>query len=699
MAPRLRSHIVANAHIFRGERWYILSDSTSGRHIRFNATAYEFIGRLDGERSVDEIHQEISTQLGDDAPDHQEIVTLLTRLYISGVLHSSVAPDVEELFKRYQVAKRMDRMRRWINPLALRFPLLDPDQILNRYAPFVRPLFSATGVSVWLGVVLLGLLTLFMNFSELGESVGRNIISPGNLVILFLLFPVMKALHEFAHAFAVKIWGGEVHEMGITLLVLMPVPYVDASAAWSFQEKYKRVLVGAAGMIVELFIAALALIVWAIIEPGAMRDAALSAFFIGSLSTLFFNGNPLLRFDGYYILQDLIEIPNLYTRSSRYILYQFKTRVLGVADESPVTAKGEEFWFAGYGILAWIYRMAIMLTIATFLASKYLLAGVLLATWSIVLMIVLPLYRGIRYLLTSPELQSNRAKTLSTLALGCAAAVLITVAIPFRLHTVAHGVVWVPDQAHLYAGTAGFVNAVNAEPGDFVRSGSELITLHSPEIDARNDVLQAQLRELEARQESQRFDDPVQADQTREEIAAVTADIEALTADREGLKIVGNVPGNFVVDEERKLLGSYVNKGDALGYIVNPDQLIVRLVVPQSTIGLVREKIDHIQVRLAERPQQAIAAELLRQTPSGSTLLPNRALGAAGGGLIPVEADDKSGRTANNPVFQIDLKLAREPDVAGIGTRAFVRFNHGRESLARRWLRSARQLLLGKLSL
>lgn len=668
--------------------------------MRFNEHAYEFIGRLDGEKTVAEIHQEASAALGDNAPSQQSIINLLTQLYSSGVLHSSMPPDVEELFKRYQSERRSNRFRRWLNPLSLRFPLFDPDNFLNRYAPIIRPLFSTAGLVLWGVTIAIALLTLFVSFSDITAAVSEQIIRPQNLLIMLVLFPLMKALHEFGHAFAVKVWGGEVHEMGITLLVLMPIPYVDASAAWAFQEKYKRVLVGAAGLIVELFIAAVALIIWAIVEPGLLRDTALAAFFIGGVSSVFFNANPLLRFDGYYILQDLIEIPNLYSRSSRYSLYQIKTRILGHQDAvSPVTAEGEHWWFIGYGVLAWLYRMVIMVVISIFLASKYFAAGVVLALWSFILMIVLPLYRGIKYLASNPELEGIRKPAIRNVAVGTAVVLAVISLLPFSLHSNAQGIVWVPEQAHLFAESDGFVTKVHAQTGDEIKAGTLLVELRNPNLQARANVLQARYRELKARYASERFEQPVKADQTQEEMLAVQADLDSIDNDINKLQIHANVSGQFVVDEQRKLLGSFIKKGEAIGYIVSPDQLIVRLVVPQQTIGLVQRKMRDVHVRLVEQPGRTLNAELLRQTPSGSVALPSRALGASGGGEIAVDASDRTGTTAAEPVFQIDLKLLDAFSVAGLGSRALVRFNHGRESLAQRWLRGIRQLLLSRLSI
>ncbi len=697
LKPQLHKHISAHPHIFRGSRWYILSDAVRGKHLRFNDVAYEFIGRLDGDRTVDEVYQQVQSKLGEDSPSQKELIATLVQLFSIGALKSGIPTDVEQLFARHQAEKSNDRTRRLLNPLAIRFPLFDPDRFLNRTIPFVRKAFTATGIFIWSAVVLFATLLLLVGFQDLVAATRSNILQPGNLILMVVLFPVMKAFHEFAHAFAVKTWGGEVHEMGITLLVLMPVPYVDASAAWAFREKYKRIMVSSAGMIAEIFIAAIALIIWTLVEPGLVKTAALSAFLIGTVSTVLFNANPLLRFDGYYILQDLIEIPNLYSRSSKYLMYLFKSRALGLAAASPVTEESEKPWLAGYGVLAWLYRLFITFVIAIFLASKYFILGVALALWSLTLLFILPLYRGLRFLITDESLKGTRMKPTRRLAGIAAIIVIMITVIPFSIYTRAEGIVWVPDQAQIYSEINGFVIEVSATPGDEIAGGTGVLSLYNPDIDAREKLLKARHKELSIRHKAEEFADPVNAIQTMEEIKTVEADWQQLQSERESQILTTKAEGILVLPGDQRIIGSYIKKGEAVGYVINPKELIVRVVVPQTSVGLFAKGIKEVSVRLAEQPRQVIQAEILRQTPAGSLSLPSRALGAAGGGEIAVDTGDSDGTTAVNKVFQLDLALPENTVASGLGTRAYVRVNHGREALGLQWLRSARQLLLNKL--
>jgi hypothetical protein len=222
-----------------------------------------------------------------------------------------VPPDSMEVFRRHQKHERMLVEARLWTPLALRFPLAGPGPVPERTLPWVQPLFGWFGILLWLIVVGDRRGTGGVHWTDLTEDIADRVLDPGEPRLLWFVYPVVKALHELGHAYVTRKWGGEVHEIGIMLLVLSPVPYVDASASWGFKDKRKRMVVGAAGIAVELFLGSLALFVWLVVEPGAVRAVAYNVMLISGVSTLLFNGNPLLRFDGYYVLADAIEMPNL----------------------------------------------------------------------------------------------------------------------------------------------------------------------------------------------------------------------------------------------------------------------------------------------------------------------------------------------------------------------------------------------------
>jgi putative peptide zinc metalloprotease protein len=245
LRPRLRSHARIHRHHYRGALWYVLEDRISRRMHRFNPAAHYVIGLLNGERTVQEIWDRAADRFGDDAPSQDEVIRLLGQLHAAEVLQSEAMPDIAELARRAKRGNKKTWQQNLLSPLSIRVPLFDPDRALERWLPWYRPWFGWLGALIWCAVVLTGVVTAAAHWSELSEDVTSRVLAPENLLVLWFTFPLVKLLHEFGHACAVKAWGGEVHEMGIMFLVLMPVPYVDASAASAFRETHRRVAVGA----------------------------------------------------------------------------------------------------------------------------------------------------------------------------------------------------------------------------------------------------------------------------------------------------------------------------------------------------------------------------------------------------------------------------------------------------------------------
>ncbi|MCB1761077.1 MAG: peptidase M50 [Gammaproteobacteria bacterium] len=701
LKPRLRSHIRIDPQCYRGQRWYVLRDSSNGRYMRFNASAYGFIGRLDGRLTVAEIHTALQQHSEDEEPlSREELSLLLAQLSTIGALVGDLPTDTKALFQRYQRERRNRMQNSFLNPLSLRFPLLDPDALLERLLPWVRPLFTRSGALIWLLVVGFAGLLALTNFQALTTEMDKDILRPANLVAMALLFILIKTLHEFSHAFAVKIWGGEVHEMGITLLVMAPVPYVDASAAWSFRAKQKRILVSAIGILSELFLAALALFVWLSVEPGLARDLAYNAMLIATVSTLLFNANPLLKFDGYHVLQDLVEIPNLYSRASRYYLYLIQRYLLGLDDlSSPANAPGERGWFLLYGLAAFCYRLTILVVIVLFLIEQYLVIGVALACWAVMMQLLLPLWRSLRFLAAAPTMAGRRLRGSGALTLGVSVLAAVLLYLPVALTTHAEGVVWMREQGSLFAGADGFVEELLAEPGQWVEQGQAVVRLREPELQSRIRVLQAKRRELEIQRAAQRISDRIASDIVEEELKRTESELQHLQRQSQALTIHATTSGRLVLPDAEGVLGRYMHQGELFGYLIDPSAVVVRAVVPQKDIGLLRNRVERVEIRLAERLHETLPSTLLRETPAGDTRLPSRALGATGGGDIAIRQSDGDGITAAEAVFHVDLALPSNGAINSVGQRAYVRFEHGSESLAAQWLRSGRQLLLSRLGL
>ncbi len=689
----LAGHMRLFPQTYRGERWYVLADEARGRFMRFDSRAYAAIGRFNGRIALIDVLDLV--QRSDPAFSDQELASVVLQLANFNALRDALPDDVRALTDNGGSALR----KNLINPLALRFRLLDPDQFLDVAMPWVQPLFSRPAALFWLFSLLVAAFMGVTQFNTLSTAINASLLAPSNLVLGLIVFAVMKVFHEFAHAFAVKRWGGEVHEMGISLLVLMPIPYVDASASWAFRNKYRRALVGAVGIIVELWIAAIALIIFFAVEPGMVRSVALSAFLVGGLSTLFINGNPLLRFDGYYVLQDVAELPNLSSRASRYLLYLLQRYLLGMESaHSPVTATGERKWLLGYGIGAAIYRLFILVGIGLFLASKYLAVGVVLITWVVGLQIVLPLGRAIWFVLREKELSGRRPLAIARAAALPVFVIALLAYCPVQNTTITQGIVWLPDQAQLYARSEGIIDDILVTEGQVVTAGTPILKLINADLAPQKTVLEARLNELDVRHHTAQFAHRAAADVTKEERKSIAAQLQLVNEKIAALTIKSERAGAVALSYNRTNIGNYINQGDLVAYTIEPSDYIVRSVVPQRDIGRVRSGVTNIEVRLAEKLDHTLTATIVRETPSGHTQLPSRALARAGGGVIDTDPGDRTSLKSATQVFNIDLALPHQTVTQGLGGRAHVRYTHTPSPLLSQWHDRLRQLLLRHLA-
>jgi putative peptide zinc metalloprotease protein len=697
LKPRLRSHARIHRHDYRDAVWYVLEDTSSGRCHRFSVAAHYLIGLMDGARTVQQIWDAAVARLGDDAPTQDETIRLLGQMHAADVLLCDLPPDSREIFERREKQAQKQLVQRLAQPLAVRIPLFDPDRFLTRAMPLVRPLFSWLGLLLWLGVVAAGAVLAASHWSALTHNITDRVLSAQNLVLLWLAYPLVKSVHELGHGFAAKHWGGEVHEIGIMLLVLMPVPYVEASSASAFREKHKRIVVGAIGIMVELFLAALAMILWVNVEPGTARALAFNVMLIGGVSTLLFNGNPLLRFDGYYVLSDLIEVPNLATRSNQYLSYLVQRRVFDVRDAEPPSAgPGERGWLLFYGVASFVYRMFIMFVIILFIAAQFFVIGVLLAIWAVAIQLLWPLLKNIGFLLNSPRLNRRRARAVLTsgglvLLLG-----LFLVLVPVPSWTRAEGVVWLPEQSRVRAQADGVVLRLLAVPDSRVGPGDALVEMDDPALRHQVRLLEARQRELEARLTEAQITDRAGVQVVREGIAVVAADLARARERLAALTVQSGAAGRFVVPGAADLPGRYLRRGELIGYVTGSGRADVRAVVPQNDIGLVRSRTEAVSLRLADWHAEALPSRILRQVPAATERLPAAALGSAGGGAVPLDPSDGSGLKALEPVFVVDLALPPTPAADYPGRRVEVRFDHGAEPLAVQWYRSLRQLFLSR---
>ena len=691
----LRPGVNVQRQNYRGERWIVLENPFSNQFFRLRPAAYEFVARLQPHRTVQEVWQECLDRFPDEAPGQEAVIQLLAQLYFANLLQYNLAADSAQLFERYQKRRQREIRARFLNLMFMRFPLLDPDAFLVRTLPVVGKFISALGALIWLAVVGLALKVVADNFNILRDQ-SQAVLDPNNLVLLYAGLVLIKTLHEFGHAYFCRKFGGEVHTMGIMLMIFTPVPYMDATSSWGFRSKWKRILVGAAGMIVEVFVAALATFVWAKTSPGALHNLAYNMMFVASVSTIVFNLNPLLRFDGYYILSDLLEIPNLHQRAGQQLRYYAERRLFGLKKlEPPTKSAREAFWLTTFGITSGIYRVFVFGAILLFVADRLLLLGILMAAICAISWVVVPLGKLIRYLATSPRLDRNRYRASGIVVGFVVVLILLLQVIPFPSHFRAPGVLQAQARTEVINETAGYLEKVLAPPGSRVTSGQPLLQLSSRELELDLANIQAQFEETQARLRYALQQDIASLKPLRSRLEAITNRRTKLQMDGSNLVITARHEGVWIAPRIDDSIGRWLTRGTALGLVINPISFKFKAAVPQDDAdALFARPVSSGEIRLRGQAGQVLPAEKLKIIPAEQRVLPSAALGWMGGGEIPVAPDDPNGRRTAEPFFEVHADVGVSGSVTLFDGRAGkIRFDLPAEPLLPRWIRRLRQLL------
>lgn len=695
LAPRLRQQLRIHPQRYRGELWFVIEDRVNGRYHRFERRAWRIIKLLDGSLTLEQLWQRLAADGGPDSPTQEDVLALLGQLHALDLLASGSLPDLAEAARRQRTQDRMRWWQRYLNPLALRIRLVDPDRFLRRAVAALKPVLNGFGAALWLAWVIPAFVLASSHWAELTSNFSERMLAIGNLALLWLIFPLVKALHEIGHGITCRMRGGEVHEMGVMMLIFLPVPYVDASSAWTFGAKWDRVLVGAAGMLVELAIAAGAFYLWLWLQPGTARAIAFDTAVLASVTTVIFNANPLLRYDGYYIASDLLEIPNLGQRAARYWGYLVERWILRHREPaSPVMARGEALWFSLYAPLSFLYRLLVLSSIGLFISTKYFVFGVLIALWSIGAALGVPLYRGLKGL--QQVLADERTAVGGKLALlGALAAVgALLFVVPLPHDTQVEGVVWLPDSGVLRAQGSGFVQRVLLRSGAPVPSGADVMRLADPALAAHLAEQSARVEAARARYDAATVKDPALGQQFESQLESEQAQLQALEVRAARLEVRAAATGRLWIEDAEDLPGRFVKQGEVVGYVIPPSAPRVRVIVSQADADLIREHTRAIHVKLPFDPGPTWTARIVREVPGASDELPSAALGREGGGAVATDPRDASGRKALTTHFEYELALPRSFPYHFIGSRASVRFEHPPEPIAYRMLRGVRRLFL-----
>ena len=707
LKPRLRPHVQITRQHYRGRRWHVVQDPSSNQFYRLTPIGHEFVGLLDGRRTVEESWTIVLEKHGDDAPTQQEAIQLIAQLYGANLLSVDATPEVEQLLRRGRERRKKKAMTQALGIMSFRIKLFNPDALVAWVEPIVRPVLNRFGFIAWLAFLLFVGFRLAPEADRLGGQF-EGALSPGNWGWMIVVFVVTKAIHEMGHAVILKRFGGQVPEFGIMLLVLFPAPYVDATSAWALENKWKRISVGAGGMLFELFTAGVAALVWLSVPGDSLTSQiAYNAMLIASISTVLFNANPLMRFDGYYILSDLLEIPNLMSRSQDLLKHLFKRYPFGLKDSDPPTTNRTEWWILlVYGIGALAYRVFLFLSITLYVMGKLFAIGLLLAIWTAVMWFVVPIGKFVNWLAGSPQLADKRVRTISATLAMVAGAVVVIGAIPVDDNRRASGVVESIRDTGVFAGTDGFVKTAHVRAGDRVLAGEPIVTLEAPRLDAEIDSARADLARRESVLRQVMQEQPAAEDIHVRRVEVARAQLDRLL-DRQG-RLVLRAPWDGVVvgQDPHDLVGRLVREGEGITQVVNAEQLRVVATLGQRenswAVPLTRGAIDgKVQMRLVSQASRVIDARIDRLIEAGQVQLDHPSLTYAGGGDIQIDPTDQSGTLARTRQFVMFIEPTIAPGswIGAPGERVRLRFTLEPKPLLAQWADRLHKMVQGKIDL
>lgn len=656
LRPRLREDVSCTWQSYGGAECYVLEDESRGSFFRIGVPEYTFLSLLDGRTSIgDAITQAVSV-LGPDAFDEQQAAVICHWLAESKLL----APEGPGRDSSDASKADAARVTRRLNPLSMRLPLGCPEPLLSVLDRLLGGMFSLGGLLLWLAVMAVAMWQLAPHSEPLWRE-SAVILSPHNWLWIALWGVGLKVIHEASHGLACQRFGGRVREAGIMFVLLAPIPYVDLTSTWRLP-KWRRIVTSAAGMFAELLIAAFAGILWANTTDELLRQHLLQLMLTASVVTLLFNANPLMRFDGYYILADLLELPNLAAHGQQTLIHSTKRWLLGIRSSSPTWPEGRTWLVATYGVLSALWRTVVSASLIVAAAVWFEGAGIALAAGAVFAWFVQPLWRGLRFVLFGSRFEKPHRIRFLAITTCAAASLAWMLASVTAWHSISlPGVVESVDAAIVRAESPGFVEEVCVESGQSVQEGDPLVRLSNHELDTQRQqlVIEIERSELRSRtfQQAGEIAARLAEDDNREGLQNKLAELDhscellLVRAPRSGLVSASDLPS---------LLGAYVSAGRELLVIGNPDEKEIRVLVSQEQFEAASLSLDRIVAVRVIDDGFSTTGTLRKLDPRATTQSPHPALCAGAGGPIAIKLAT-SGAAARNG----DSQELLEPHVIG----------------------------------
>ena len=557
LRPELRID-VRNEH----EGLYIvLEDPVRNKFYSVGHKEYRFLSSLNGFTTVEDV---VKAWDGDEAIDNKAAVKICQWAVQSNLIVGDEMDATARLEKQAEAIQKQQLMAKF-NPISIKFKLFNPNRLLTRLTPLCSYFFTTTFVAVWCIVGIWALSCAFENWERL-TTASVGILSDLRWLWLLIVWAALKIIHETAHGVACKRYGGEVNEAGVLLLLFTPMAYVNVTTSWRFSNRWHRIVVAGAGMYAELFISFIALIVWSSITDGIISDICYNIFFMSSVTTLLFNANPLMRFDGYYILADSLNITNMYTKGTKLFGEKLKSLFFGVPMATNICPRSEVRTVAIYGMLAFFWKITISIGLIIGASVLFYGLGKILGVIGAALFFGIPIWNQIKQLYgpNAPERPPNRRVAFSASLVAFAIFSLFFV-IKAPSTKSAPAIVLFKDETLIRAESEGFIKEIKVSDGEAVNRGQPLIVMRNPQIHLEIEKLkhEANAAKVLARKHRQ-SGELAFAQAEQEKIAGISKQLVEKNAQAESLTVKAPFDGIVYHRDLDSKLGSFAELGDTL---------------------------------------------------------------------------------------------------------------------------------------
>jgi putative peptide zinc metalloprotease protein len=726
LAMRVRPDLTARQHRYQGRTYWVVKEPVGLNYFRFQEEEFAILKMLDGQTSLDEIKEQFEAEFPPQKIGIEELQQFVGMLHRSGLIVANVPGQGHQLLLRRNERWKKEWLGRLSNILSVRFKGIDPDRILNWLYPRMKWIYSTPAVVVCCLLALSALSLVLIQFhvfqSKLPEF--HQFFNLKNALWLSVALGVTKVIHEFGHGLTCKHFGGECHEMGVMLLVLTPCLYCNVSDSWMLPNKWHRAAIGAAGMYIELVIASICTFIWWYSEPGILNHLCLSTMFVCSVSTLMFNSNPLLRYDGYYILADLIEIPNLRQKATDILNRKMGEWCLGLEPpDDPFLPERNQILFAIYSIAAVIYRWVIVFSILWFLYEVWKpyrleIIGQIIGVAALYGLLVQPFWKLGKFFYVPGRIEKvKKPRMYATLGVIAAALLAIFfVPLPHRVHCTFE--IQPRDAQKIFVAVprGGEMIDLRVKPGDRVEKGDTLAQLKNLDVELDIAKLEGERDQKEIELESLRsalYDEsadkavlqlePVKAllDSIKEQLTEKKTDLRRLTLTSPVAGIVLPPPEDKKPTNDKQLPSwtgtpleernrqAYLQEGTFFCQIGDPKRMEAQLVVEQAEVEDV--KIGQIvDLKLDELPFDNLRGEVVEVANEPLRVAP-RHLDNKNGGELATKTDEAGVNRPQTTSYQVRVPLDDPKGLLRIGYKGRARIHVAPKPLGRRLWRLVTQ--------